>query len=83
MFSDIEKEYKKGLQERRFVAFYWPKAIFIVLLAILGDLLFHFDRWLVYGFSVAILWLLSALSTSHHSLLPPGFSQSPGPSYIF
>lgn len=55
MFSDIEKEYKKGLQERRFVAFYWPKAIFIALLAILGDLLFHFDRWLVYGFSVAIL----------------------------
>lgn len=58
MFSDIEKQYKKGLQERRFVAFYWPKAIIIVILAVLIDVLFHLDRWLVYGCTVVILLAL-------------------------
>lgn len=57
MFSEIEKEYKKGLQERRFFAYYWPRAIIVVALALVGDLTFNFNRWLVYGIMVLLLLL--------------------------
>lgn len=34
MFGEIEKEYRKGLQEQRFKVFYWPKAILVVVVAL-------------------------------------------------
>ncbi len=58
MFSDIEKEYKKGLQEKRFSVFYWPKATILVTLALCLDLMLNINRWLVYGCLVAILLAL-------------------------
>lgn len=61
MFSEIEKEYKKGLQERRFFAYYWPRAIFIAALALVCDLAFGFNRWLVYGIMVLFLILFIAM----------------------
>ncbi len=61
MFSEIEKEYKKGLQERRFFAYYWPRAIFIAALALVCDLAFRFNRWLVYGIMVLFLILFIAM----------------------
>lgn len=57
MFSEIEKQYKKGLQERRFSAYYWPRAVIIVILALVADFGFGIDRWLVYGITVALLML--------------------------
>lgn len=57
VFSEIEKEYKKGLQERRFFVYYWPRAIIVVVLALAADLGFGFNRWLVYGIMVALLIL--------------------------
>lgn len=40
MFSEIEREYKKGLQQKRFVAYYWPCATLVVILAIVFALVF-------------------------------------------
>ncbi len=58
MFSDIEKEYKKGLQEKRFFAFYWPRVFLVVILALCLDFLLNINRWIVYGLLVAVLLLL-------------------------
>lgn len=55
LFSEIEKEYKKGLQERRFFAYYWPRAIIVVALALAADLGFGLNRWIVYGIMVLFL----------------------------
>lgn len=61
LFSAIEKEYKKGLQERRFFRFYWPRAIIIVALALALDLGMNFNRWIIYGVMVLVLILLVLL----------------------
>ncbi len=61
MFSEIEKEYKKGLQERRFFAFYWPRAILVVVLALVFDLGLNFNRWLIYGIMALLLILFVAV----------------------
>lgn len=61
MFDDIEREYKKGLQEKRFVAYYWPRAMLIVLVAIALSFLIGFHRWLVYGCAVTIFVGLVAI----------------------
>lgn len=61
MFSEIEKEYKKGLQERRFFAYYWPRAIIVVVLALMADLGFNFHRWAVYGIMLGVLILFVML----------------------
>lgn len=58
MFSEIEKQYKKGLQQRRFLAYYWPWAILIVATAILLDFGLGYNRWLVYGCAVLTLLIL-------------------------
>lgn len=57
LFSEIEKEYKKGLQERRFFAYYWPRTILVVAFALVGDLGFNFNRWLIYGIMILLLLL--------------------------
>lgn len=54
MFSDIEKEYKKGLQEKRFIAYYWPRALIIILVAVLMSFVIGLHRWLVYGCAVMV-----------------------------
>jgi len=56
MFSEIEKEYKKGLQEKRFLAFYWPRAVISVVVAVILRLVLARWRWWIYG--GAVLWLL-------------------------
>lgn len=56
MFSEIEKEYKKGLQEKRFLAFYWPRAVISIVVVIILRLLLARWRWWIYG--GAVLWLL-------------------------
>lgn len=58
MFSEIEKEYRKGLQHKRFARFYWPRAIFIVVLAALIYYLLWCDYRLVYVAIVGLLLLL-------------------------
>lgn len=60
MFSEIEKKYRKDLQERRFSAFYWPRAIIVVALALLADFTLGLNRWIVYGVMVALLLLFVA-----------------------
>ena len=57
MFTEIEKQYKKGLQERRFSAYYWPRAVLIVALALIADFVLGADRWLIYSLTVAALLL--------------------------
>lgn len=47
MFDDIEREYEKDLQEKRFLAYYIPRAIVVSLVAILLVIIVKFD-WLVY-----------------------------------
>ena len=58
MFSEIEKEYRKGLQEKRFVMYYWPYAIIITVIAIILDFGLKYNRWLVYGGAVTALLVL-------------------------
>ena len=55
MFSEIEKEYKKGLQERRFFRYYWPRAIILIAIALALDFGININRWLVYGVMVVLL----------------------------
>lgn len=55
MLSEIEKEYRKGLQERRFNAYYWPRAALVVFAAILGALIFNSHYWWIYGIAVVLL----------------------------
>lgn len=61
LFSEIEKEYKKGLQEHRFFAFYWPRATFVAVLALVLDLVLNFNRWLIYSIMVLLLIFFVAL----------------------
>ena len=55
LFSEIEKEYKKGLQERRFFRYYWPRAIILIAIALALDFGININRWLVYGVMVVLL----------------------------
>ncbi len=59
VFSEIEKEYKKGLQQKRFLTYYWPFAVVIVVIAVILDFVFNFNRWLVY--CCAVVALLAAV----------------------
>lgn len=65
MFSDIEREYKKALQQKRFFVYYWPKVVFIVIIAVLCDLGLGVNRWLAYGCTVVVLILLVAYFFLH------------------
>ncbi len=58
MFSEIEREYKKGLQQKRFLAYYWPCATVVVVLAIVFALVFSSLRWIVYGCAVILFCAL-------------------------
>lgn len=60
MFDDIEREYKKGLQEKRFVDYYWPRAVVIILVAILLDLLIGKYHWIIYGCALAVFVMIVA-----------------------
>lgn len=59
LFSEIEREYKKGLQQKRFIAYYWPCAALVVVLAIVFALVFSSLRWLIYGCAVIIFCMLA------------------------
>lgn len=59
MFSEIEREYKKGLQQKRFIAYYWPCATLVVILAVVFALVFSSLRWLIYGCAVIIFCILA------------------------
>lgn len=59
MFSEIEREYKKGLQQKRFIAYYWPCAALVVVLAIVFALVFSSLRWLIYGCAVIVFCMLA------------------------
>lgn len=61
MFSDIEREYKKALQQNRFFAYYWPKVILVVIIAVICDLALGVNRWMVYGCLVLLLVVLVGL----------------------
>lgn len=61
MFDEIEREYQKGLQEKRFIAYYWPRAMIIVLVATSLSFLIGFHRWIVYGCAVVIFVGLVAI----------------------
>lgn len=61
MFDDIEREYKKGLQEKRFVAYYWPRALIIVLAAITLSFIIGVNRWIVYVCAAVIFVGLVAI----------------------
>jgi len=56
MFDEIEKEYKKGLQEKRFLAFYWPRAVISIAIVVVLRLVLARWRWWIYG--GAVLWLM-------------------------
>ncbi len=58
MFSEIEREYRKGLQQRRFIAYYWPCATSVVILAIVFALVFSPVRWIIYACAVVLLFVL-------------------------
>lgn len=58
MFSEIEKEYRKGLQEYRWLKHYWPKALVVVGVAIICVVLLGIDAWLIYTLTVVALALL-------------------------
>lgn len=58
MFSEIEREYRKGLQQKRFIAYYWPCATLVVILAIVFALVFSSLRWLIYGCAVIVFCML-------------------------
>lgn len=60
MFRKIEKEYKKGLQQKRFVAYFWPGATLVVVLAIVFALVFGSAQWIVYGCAVVVFLILVA-----------------------
>ncbi len=55
MFNEIEKEYKKGLQQRRFFRYYWPRAIILVIITLALDFGLKVNRWLIYGGMVILL----------------------------
>lgn len=61
MFSELEKNYQAGLPQKRFLRYYRPRALIIVLATIAVDLSFNFNRWLVYGVMVAVLLILVAI----------------------
>ena len=61
MFDNIEREYKKGLQAKRFTNYYWPRVIVIIVAAILLTLSLNNYRWLIYGCAVVIFALIVAL----------------------
>ena len=61
MFSEIEKTYKKGLPQKRFAAYYRPRAILVVIIALMVDFGLGVNRWLVYGVTVAVLVAFVAL----------------------
>lgn len=61
MFDDIEREYKKDLQGKRFVTYYWPRALAVILVAVLLDLVLGKHRWLVYGFAVLLFVVFAAI----------------------
>ena len=58
MFSDLEKNYQANLPQARFLRYYRPRALVVVLATLAVDLSFEFNRWLVYGVMVAVLLLL-------------------------
>lgn len=58
MFSEIEKEYKKALQQKRFLAYYWPCAIVVIAIAVTLDFALNLNRYLVYGCAVLALLIL-------------------------
>ena len=58
MFSDLEKNYQANLPQTRFLRYYRPRALIVVLATLAVDLCFDFNRWLVYGVMVAVLLLL-------------------------
>lgn len=61
MFKKIEREYKKSLQQKRFVAYFWPGATLVVVLAIILALVFGSAQWIVYGCAVFIFLILVAI----------------------
>lgn len=61
MFSKIEKEYKKGLQQKRFIAYYWPCAALVAIITIIFALIFESLHWIIYGCAVVIFLILVAV----------------------
>ncbi len=61
MFSEIEKEYKKGLQQKRFLAYYWPCATLVVILALVFAFIFDSISWIIYGCALVLLLVLVAI----------------------
>ncbi len=55
MFTEIERAYRKGLRERRFSVYYWPKALVIIVLTVVLVYGLGFQNWVVYTLSAAIL----------------------------
>lgn len=55
MFEDIEKEYRRGLQDQRFRRFYWWRAGLVVVAAIIIHQVFKINFWIIYGIAVIIL----------------------------
>lgn len=45
MFTEIEREYRKGLIERRFWRYYWRRAILAIILASVATVIFGFPSW--------------------------------------
>lgn len=57
MFSEIEKEYRKSVQERRYWAYYIKWAVPITGIALILSILFHHLYWVIY--SIMTVFLLS------------------------
>lgn len=55
MFDEIEKEYRKGVQERRYLAYYVQRAIPITLAAIVLSLVFRKWYLVIYVVTIVIL----------------------------
>lgn len=65
MFSEIEREYKKGLQQKRFMTYYWPRAIIYSTILILVGLFVGINHWIIYSCVVVILLGLIATFLLH------------------
>lgn len=74
MFDKIEREYKRGLQEKRFMAYYSPRAAIIVVLAILLSTVIGLHRWLVYACAaiifvgIVVFFFIKEYSNAHKTI---------------
>lgn len=61
MFSEIEKEYRKSVQERRYLAYYVRRAVPITAVAIVLSLIFRKLYLVIYITTVVVLVILAVM----------------------